>query len=103
MEKLKEKEKCKVIEHKNSVKKKGLNAVPEELTQRIQAKATKIKSYHQRTEQYRINILFQQDQKRVYQQLNGKIESSEKSDTEESRRFWSNIWGTRKSYNKSDE
>ena len=47
--------------------------------------------------------MFQDDQKRVYQQLNGKIESSEKLDTEESRRFWSNIWGTGKSRNKNAE
>ena len=47
--------------------------------------------------------MFQQDQKRVYQQLNGKIESSEKPDTEESRRFWSIIWGTGKSHNNHAE
>ena len=39
----------------------------------------------------------------MYQQLNGKIESSKKPDTEESTRFWSNIWGTGKSYNKNTE
>ena len=53
----------------------------------MQAKATKIKRYDQRIEQYRINRLFQQDQKKLYQQLNGKTESSEKPDTGESRRF----------------
>ena len=100
---IKKKEKYKVIEHKYRVKKKGLNVVLEELKQRMQAKATKIKRYDQRIEQYRINRLFQQDQKRVYQQLNGKIESREKADTEESKRFWSNIWGTEKSHNKNAE
>ena len=69
----------------------------------MQAKATKVKRYDQRIEQYRINRLFQQDKKRVYKQLNGKIESSEKPDTEESRRFWSNIWETEKSHNKNAE
>ena len=49
----------------------------------MQAKATKIKRYDQSIEQYRINRLFQQDQKRLYQQLNRKIESSEKPDTED--------------------
>ena len=39
--------------------------------------------------------------KRVYQQLNGKVKKSEKLDTEESSRFWSNIWGTKKSHNKN--
>ena len=99
----KKKEKYKVIEHKYRVKKKGLHVVLEELKQRMQAKATKIKRYDQRIEQYSINRLFQQDQKRVYQQLNGKIESSKKPDTEESRRFWSNIWGVEKSHNKNAE
>ena len=68
------KEKYKIIEHKYRVTKKGSNVVLEELKQRIQAKATKIKRYDQRTEQYMINRLFQQDQARVYQQLNGKQE-----------------------------
>ena len=100
---IKKKEKYKVIEQKYRVKKKRLNVVLEELKQRIQANTTKIKWYGQRFEQYRINRLFQQDQKRVYQQLNGKIKSSEKPDTEESRRFWSNIWGAGKSHNKNTE
>ena len=43
-EEIKKKEKYKVIELKYRVKKKGLNVVLEELKQRIQAKATKIKS-----------------------------------------------------------
>ena len=62
---LKKKEKYKVIEHKYRFKKKRLNVVLEELKQRIQASTTKIKWYDQRIEQYRINRLFQQDQKRV--------------------------------------
>ena len=51
-----------MVEHKYKVEKKGLNVVLEEQKQRIQAKATKIKRYDQRIEQYRINRLFQQDQ-----------------------------------------
>ena len=51
-----------MVEHKYKVQKKGLNVVLEEQKQRIQAKATKIKRYDQRIEQYRINRLFQQDQ-----------------------------------------
>ena len=69
----------------------------------MQNKATKFKRYDQRIEQYRTNRLFQQDQKRVYQQPNGKIESSEKPDTEESRRLWSIIWETGKSHNNHAE
>ena len=53
--KIKKKEQYKVIEDKYRVKKKGLNVVLEGLKQRLQAKATKIKRYDQRIEQYRIN------------------------------------------------
>ena len=101
-EEIKKKQKYRVIEHKYRVKKKVLDVVLEELKQRIQAKATKIKRYDQRIKQYRINRLFQQDQKRVYQQLNGKTESSEKN-VEESRRFWRVICRTGKSHNKHAE
>ena len=58
---IKKKKKYRETEHKYGVKKKGLNVVLEELKQRIQAKATKIKRYDQRIEQYRINRMFQQD------------------------------------------
>ena len=64
----------------------------EELKQRLQAKSMKIKRYDQRIEQCRISRFFQPDQKQVYQQLNGKVNNGEKSDADESRRFWSNIW-----------
>ena len=57
----------------------------------IYAKAIRIKSYDKRFEQFRTNRLFQQNKKIVYQQLNGKTESSETPDTEESMRFLSNI------------
>ena len=72
-EETKKKEKSKAIEHKYIVKKKGLNVALEELKQRIQAKVTKIKRHDHRIEHYRIKRLFQQGQKRVYQQLNGKL------------------------------
>ena len=50
----------------------------EELKQRLQAKAVKLERYELRIEQYRLNRLFQQDQKRVYQELNGEMTSEEK-------------------------
>ena len=49
---IKKKEKYNVLEHKYGVKKKGLNVVLEELKQRIQAKATTIKRYDQRLQEY---------------------------------------------------
>ena len=100
---IKNKEKYRVLGHKYKVKKKEVNVVLEELKQILPAKVTKIKRYDQRIKQYRIKRLFQQDQKRVYQKLNGKAESNAKPDTDESRRFWSIMWGTGKSYNRDAE
>ena len=54
---IKRKEKYKIIEQKNRIKKKGSSVVLEELNQRIQSKATKIKRYNQKSEQYTINKL----------------------------------------------
>ena len=72
---IKKKEKYKVIEHIYRIKKKGLSVVPENLKQRLQTKATEVRRYDQRIEQYRINRFFEQDQKRVYQQLNEKLKA----------------------------
>ena len=98
---IKKKKKYRVIERKYRVKKKGLKLVLEEVKERIYAKVTRIKRHDHSFEQFRINRLFQQDQKIVYQQLNEKTESSETPDTEESMRFWSNISGKEKSHNKN--
>ena len=96
MEKLKRKRNTKNRTQIQSQEKKRLNVVIEELKQRLQAKVTKIKWHEQRIQQYRINRLFQQNQKRLHQHLNGKVESSKKTDTKERRRFWSNILATTK-------
>ena len=55
---IKKKEKYKVIEHKYRAKKKGLNVALEELKQRMESKATKIKRYDQRIEQYISQYLY---------------------------------------------
>ena len=78
---------------KYKVKEKGLSKVMEELKQRLQVKASKLKRCEQRIEQYRVNRMYQQDQKRVYQEMSGKP-GGEKviPDAEKSVRFWSGIW-----------
>ena len=75
----------KVLEQKHKVNSKGLGTVLEELKQRLEAKSMKIQRYDQRIEQYKTNRLFHQDQKRVYQQLNGKVNSDIKLDVAESK------------------
>ena len=91
------------LEKKYHVKRKGLGTVIEELRQRLQVKSTKIKRYDQRIEQFRLDEMFQVDQKKVYQQLNGETKSSEKPDANESKEFWSNIWDREVKHNTQAE
>ena len=50
-----------------------MSVVIEELKQRQLAKSAKIKRYEQRIKQYRQNRLFQTDQRKLYQELNGEV------------------------------
>ena len=70
----------------------------EKLKHRILAKAAKLSRYEQRIHQYRINRLFKVDQKKVYNEFNGKTGSSNGDipNAEESRTFWSRIWSVEK-------
>ena len=56
--------KYKDLERKYFIKKKGLDVVLEELKERLQARSKKSKRYQQRIDQFRINKLIQQDQKK---------------------------------------
>ena len=68
----------------------------EELKQRIIAKSAKLKRNSDRIDQYRQNRLFENNQKLLFEQLEG-IERSNKviPDAEESREFWKGIWEIR--------
>ena len=82
------------IELKFDIKKKGYDVVIEERKQRVKALSCKIKRYTDRIEQYRVNRLFQNNQKRYYQELNnGKTqEYNESPDQEATKKFWQEIW-----------
>ena len=80
------------LEWQYRTKKKRLNLVIEELKQRVTAKAAKIKIYESRIEQFRQNRMFQNNKRRLFEQL----ESQERQDDiipddEESRQFWKGI------------
>ena len=84
------------IERKYKVKHKGINCVVEELKQRLQAKVFKLKRYEQRIDQFGINRLFQQEQKRVYQEFDGEKKGDNAfPDSEESKKF-GQIFGQRR-------
>ena len=94
------------MEKKYHIKRKGESVVIEELKQRLQVKAAKLRRYEQRVNQYRINRVFQQDQKKVYQELNGLSRTKNEGvspDAEDSKKFWSSIWGNEVQHNKNAE
>ena len=93
--------KLREMEEKYRVKRKGIKTVIEELKQRMIAKSEKIKRYDQRINQFRLNRMFNIDQKKVYMELSGGgMRQSETPDAEDSKKFWGNIWGIEKEHNK---
>ena len=88
------------LETRYKVKKKGIEVVIEELKQRVVAKAAKVKRYEGRVEQYRQNRMYQSNQKRLFERLENKERSNEVSpDTQENKKFWSDIWDNPASHN----
>ena len=86
------KEKYEELERKYNIKKKGIRTVIEELKQQLHAKTAKLKRYEERVNQYKINRMFVQNQKRVYQQMDGiRNINNRKPNVEESKQFWSSI------------
>ena len=88
------------LESKYYVKNKGIRVVIEELRQRVLAKAAKVRRYEDRIKQYRQNRMFQSNQKRLFEELDGECRNNTAMpDAEESRNFWSSIWGQSKMHN----
>ena len=76
----------------------------EELKQRLQVKASKLKRYEQRIEQYRVNRMYQQDQKGVYHEMSGKTGGDKIiPDAETGVRCWSEIWDNEIHHNSKAE
>ena len=80
------------LERKFSAKQKLVEVVHEEVQLRLVAVGAKLERYYNRTEQYRQNRLFESDQKTLFKELEGTQRESLIPDSEESRRFWSDIW-----------
>ena len=80
------------IERKFNVKRKGAEVVHEEVRQRLVVAGAKLEKYDNKTEQNRQNRLFESNQKRLFNELEGTQRESVITDAEESRRFWSDIW-----------
>ena len=76
------------LERKYNIKKKEIRTLIEELKQQLHAKTVKLKRYEERLNQCKINRMFVQNQKRVYQQMDGiRNINNEKPNAEESNNF----------------
>ena len=93
------------LEKKYRIRNKGYDVVIEELKQDLSAVSQKIKRYTERVEQYNQNRTFVNNQKRFYQELQGKGTniSDEAPDKEESREFWQGIWSEPSKHNTNAE
>ena len=82
------------LEKQYNIKRKGFQTVLEELKQRLTATAAKIKRYEDRVKQYQQNRLFENNQKRFYEEIQSKTRKYEEiPDREETKAFWKDIWG----------
>ena len=80
------------LDHLYQVKRKGYKRVAEEPQQRIKAKVVTLKRYKIRVKQYQQNKLFQSNQPKFYQELDGKShEENTIPNKEKTREFWSGI------------
>ena len=80
------------LERKYRIEEKGIVEVHEEVQQRLVAIKAKLERYDNRTEQYRQNRLFESNQKKLFDELDGVERETVVPDAEESARFWSDMW-----------
>lgn len=90
--KLKEKDYDYYLLRRYKLHEKGTRYICEMLRQKIRAGSVKIKRFDERNEQYRQNALFNVNQKRFYDELDGEKIPNTSPNPEEVTQFWSNIW-----------
>ena len=86
------------LERKYSIRVKRLNAVIEELKQRITAIVAKVRRYQGRVDTYIQNRLFENNQRQFYRELDLEEErcDDDRPVAEESKQLWGNIWSQSK-------
>ena len=92
------------LEREYHVTRKGIDTVHEELRQRVIAIAAKQQIYDSRSLQFRQNRLFLSNQKRLFEEIEGKVRHEVVvPDAEESKKFWSGIWDVPVEHNEHAE
>ena len=81
-----------LLNRKYHLKKLGFKTAIETIKQRICSKATKVKRYNNRCQQFQQNKLFQNDQSRFYRSLEETNAENLSPNPEEATKFWSNLW-----------
>ena len=73
------------------------------MNQKLMAKEERLKRYWQRVKQYRQNRVFQDNERKFYQQVGGNdTKTYQQPDARETEQFWSKIWQPRE-HNKKAE
>ena len=81
------------INRKEKTTQEKLTVQLEEIHQKVRAKEGRLKRYRQRVKQYRQNRTFQNNEKKVYQQLGrDNNKTHQQPNGKEIERFWTKIW-----------
>ena len=91
------------LERTYHINEKSIEVVLEEVKQRLIAVGAKLERYDNRTKQFRQNRLFESNQKKLFDEIEGKERQTVVPDAEESRIFWNNIWGQPVRHNENAE
>ena len=92
------------LKRKHKIDVKGPSVVLEELKQRLTAQAAKLKRYQERHKQYRQNRMFETNQRRLFEEVEGMTrEDGITPDAEEGKNLWNGIWGKSVDHNEGAE
>ena len=92
------------LERKYKLAKNGLKHVYEDLKQRLTAKSKKLQRYKNRNKQFVQNRMFETEQRRFYEELDGSSNSSQVTpDPEEAKQYWNGFCGEETTYEKEAE
>lgn len=88
----------------NIVNQQSITTTKENLKQKMQVKAQRLRRFDKRNKFFRQNKIFQTDAKKFYRELGkSKIEIEEPPKTEEMEEFWKKIWENEKNFNSEAE
>nr|XP_027229447.1 uncharacterized protein LOC113821177 [Penaeus vannamei] len=88
---------------KYCIEEKGVSVVHKEVQQRLVAIGAKLERYDNRTSHYRQNRLFETNQKKLFDELDGVEREMVVPDAEESTKIWSEIWDNSVKHKKNPE